>query len=122
MGGRKAGGQPEKKRRLMLLESMDQFGSRGQERGEGNNAFLEELLRAVRYATECELTPRQRACFELYYEQGLAAREIAKRLGLCDSTVSRHIAAARKKVRRYARYCAFGSAPGGKAGESHFME
>lgn len=76
-----------------------------------NRRFLSALLRAVNYAVEHELTSRQRACFERYYLQHKTMPQIAKELGVSPSTVSRHLRAARSRVRCFARYCAFGFKP-----------
>ena len=58
------------------------------------------LTRAIRY----ELTDRQRQCLTMYYLHGMKMRDIARELCLSESTVSRHIAAAQKKLRRVASY------------------
>ena len=122
--GRKfPGGEPRDKarRRVVLLEDISVLGQWEDREEDTNESFLEELLRAVRCAVQNELTDCQRRCFTLYFEEGLTVRQIARRLNVNDSTASRHLAAAKNKVRRYARYCAFGSAPGGRAGEKRFF-
>lgn len=122
--GRKfAGGatQGKAKRRVFLLEDMNRLGAWDNEEEETNEVFLQKLLRAVRYAVQSELTQCQQSCFLLYFEEGLTVRQIARRLGVGDSTASRHLAAARKKVQRCARYCVVGNAPGGKDGETRFF-
>lgn len=58
------------------------------------------LMRAIRH----ELTDRQRECLTRYYLEGMQMTEIARSLDLSKSTVSRHIAAATKKLRRIAAY------------------
>lgn len=51
-----------------------------------------------------ELTPRQKQMMELYYQQQLPMREIARRLGVNVSTVSRTIGRGRIRLRRCLRY------------------
>ena len=58
------------------------------------------LLRAIRH----ELTDRQRDCLIKYYLEGMQMTEIARSLSLSKSTVSRHIAAATRKLRNIASY------------------
>ena len=58
------------------------------------------LMRAIRH----ELTDRQRDCILLFYIDGMKMRDIASRLGLSASTVSRHISAATRKLRKVASY------------------
>ena len=52
-----------------------------------------------------ELTERQREILQLYYEEDLNFTEIAARLGLAVSTVSRTHARAIRRLRRCLRYC-----------------
>lgn len=58
------------------------------------------LLRAIRH----ELTDRQRSCLTMYYLEGIKMKDIAKTMGLSKSTVSRHISAATRKLRKVASY------------------
>lgn len=51
-----------------------------------------------------ELTPRQRQMMELYYQHQLPMREIARRLGVNVSTVSRTLDRGRLRLRRCLRY------------------
>lgn len=51
-----------------------------------------------------ELTERQRICITQYFLHGKKEKEIAKELSLNPSTVSRHIATAKKRLRRIASY------------------
>ena len=53
---------------------------------------------------ERELTARQREMLALYYDRGLKMVQIAKKLGVNRSTVSRTIKRAQDKLRRYLRY------------------
>lgn len=74
------------------------------ETGEDNSLQLERLRRNLRRAREAELTDRQRQMLELYYDQRLPVTEIARRLGVHSSTVSRTLERARQRLRRCLRY------------------
>ena len=58
------------------------------------------LLRAIRH----ELTDRQRDCVIMYYLEGMKMKDIADRMKLSKSTVSRHIQSAIRKLRKVASY------------------
>ena len=53
---------------------------------------------------ENELTERQRVCASDFWLNGKKQKEIARELGLSQSTVCRHIAAAKRKLRHAAKY------------------
>lgn len=72
--------------------------------GEDNALQMERLRRNLRQARERELTPRQRQVLHLRYDQGLSGREIARRLKLNPSTVSRTLSRARARLRHYLQY------------------
>ena len=74
------------------------------ETGEDNSLQLERLRRTLRRAREAELTDRQRQMLELHYDQRLPVTEIARRLGVHTSTVSRTLERARQRLRRCLRY------------------
>lgn len=74
------------------------------ETGEDNSLQLERLRRNLRAARERELTPRQRMMVEMRYDQGLSGREIARRLKVNPSTVSRTLSRAKNRLRQYLRY------------------
>ena len=74
------------------------------ETGEDNSLQLERLRRNLRVARERELTPRQRMVVEMRYDQGLSGREIARRLKVDPSTVSRTLSRAKNRLRQYLRY------------------
>ncbi len=62
------------------------------------------LLRVLGKAVQGELTPRQRECVRLLYQEGVSQKEIAARLGLQPATVSKHLKRARERLRRVLRY------------------
>ena len=74
------------------------------ETGEDNSLQMERLRRNLRRAREQELTPRQRQMLELRYDRQLSVTEIAEKLGVHPSTVSRTLQRARERLRRYLRY------------------
>lgn len=72
--------------------------------GDTNRPERERMKRLLYRAIRYELTERQRRCLSMYYLDGLKMEEIARSLALSKSTVSRHIAAAKTKLRRIAAY------------------
>ena len=74
------------------------------EHAEDNSDQLERLRRGLRRARERELTPRQREILALYYDRGLKMPQIARRLGVNRSTVSRTVKRAKDRLYRCLRY------------------
>ena len=73
--------------------------------GSGDNAEqLARLTRNLRKVRSCELTPRQAEVIHLYYDMGINIPEIARREGVCTSTVSRILSRGRKRLRHYLQY------------------
>lgn len=54
---------------------------------------------------ENELTERQRVCIRLKYVNNLTQKEIAKKLGISQPSVSRHIVSAKSIVNDRLKYC-----------------
>ena len=69
-----------------------------------NREQLERLRRNLRLARQQALTDRQRQMLELYYDQGLTMGQIALKLNLNRSTVSRTLSRAKDKLYRCLRY------------------
>ena len=69
-----------------------------------NGEQLERLRRNLRLARQQALTDRQRQMLELYYDQGLTMGQIALKLNLNRSTVSRTLSRAKDKLYRCLRY------------------
>ena len=69
-----------------------------------NDETIERLKRNLRIARREELTPRQRQVLQLYFEQELTMEQVAQRLGITKSTVSRTIARAKSRLRSCLRY------------------
>lgn len=71
---------------------------------EDNGEQMTWLRRNLRLARERELTERQREMVALYYDQGMTMPQIAERLGVNRSTVSRTLRRARDRLHRFLRY------------------
>lgn len=71
---------------------------------EDNGEQMTRLRRNLRLARERELTERQREMVALYYDQGMTMPQIAERLGVKRSTVSRTLRRARDRLHRFLRY------------------
>ena len=69
-----------------------------------NNEQLERLRRNLRLARQQVLTERQRQMLELYYDQGLTMGQIALKLHLHRSTVSRTLRRAKDRLYHCLRY------------------
>lgn len=74
------------------------------EHAEDNSDQLERLRRNLRRAREQELTPRQREILALYYDRGLKMPQIARKLGINRSTVSRTVKRAKERLYRCLQY------------------
>lgn len=71
---------------------------------EDNSEQMDRLRRNLRRAREQELTKRQREMVALYYDRGMTMPQIAERLGVSRSTVSRTLRRARDRLYRFLRY------------------
>lgn len=69
-----------------------------------NTESLIKMVRFLKNAIRDELTDQQRVCLQMSVFEGFSQREIAENLGLNASTVCRHIAAAKRKLRHVAQY------------------
>ena len=72
--------------------------------GDDNRLQVERLLRNLPLAVEQELTPRQRQILRMRYSGGMKNAEIAQRLGLNKSTVTRTLNRAMERLFRTLRY------------------
>lgn len=71
---------------------------------EDNSERLDRLRRTLRQAREQELTPRQQEILGLYYDEGMNIPQIAEKLGVNRSTISRSLSRARNRLYRCLRY------------------
>lgn len=69
-----------------------------------NRAQLERLHRTLRKARETELTECQKRVLALYYDEGMAIKDIAAELDVAPSTVSRTLRRAHSRLRRCLKY------------------
>lgn len=72
--------------------------------GSTNEQNRNKMKKILSKAISCELTDLQKHCIIEHYLNSKTGKEIAKELGVNASTVSRHINAARKKLRNIASY------------------
>ena len=72
--------------------------------GSTNRPERERMKRILSRAIRHGLTDRQRLCVTKYYLEGMKMKDIALELGLSKSTVSRHITAATRKLRKVASF------------------
>lgn len=72
--------------------------------GATNNENRKKMNHILSKAIFSELTEMQRVCIVEYYLNNKKQKQIAVELGINNSTVSRHIAAATKKLRNIASY------------------
>ncbi len=83
-----------------LLQRLEEYNAAA-----GQGCRRAELMKAVTKAARRELTPRQLQCLLLFYQApGASVQGIAKQLGVCPSTVSRHLKKARQRLERSLRY------------------
>lgn len=74
------------------------------EMAEDNTRQLDKLKENLVKALRQDITNRQRQYLQLYYDQGLNMPQIARRLGVNKSTVSRTIKRGEARLRRCLRY------------------
>lgn len=72
--------------------------------GSTNDESIKRMKKILFSAINSELTDKQRLCLIEYYINGKKGKDIAEELALNPSTVSRHIAIARKKLQHIASY------------------
>lgn len=69
-----------------------------------NDEQLDRLRRNLRKVRELELTEKQAEAVHLYYDLGLSIPQIARERGVHKSSVSRTLARARERLKRYLQY------------------
>ena len=69
-----------------------------------NDEALERLQKNLAAVIQDELTPKQQETLRLYYFEGLRLKEIAERLKVNRSTVSRNLMRAQRKLVKYLKY------------------
>lgn len=71
---------------------------------ETNSEKIQKVKSAMMKVIKNELTSRQRETIVLYYYKEMGVSEIADKLGLAPSTVSRTIKRARDKIYKFLKY------------------
>lgn len=71
---------------------------------EDNSEQVERLRRNLRRVQRRELTRRQAEMIHLYYDLGLSMTQVAQRLGVNKSSVSRTLKRGRERLRKYLQY------------------
>lgn len=71
---------------------------------ETNSEQIRKVKSAMMKVIKNELTPRQRETIALYYYKEMGVSEIADKLGLAPSTVSRTIKRARDNIYKFLKY------------------
>lgn len=71
---------------------------------EDNDARMQRLRRNLKKAIDQELTGRQQTMLLMRYSENCSQTDMAARLGVDKSTVSRTLARARKKLARVLQY------------------
>mgnify|MGYP002518217556 CR=1 FL=1 len=71
---------------------------------EDNAGDVRRLKRNLRLARDEELTARQREMLHLRYEEAMSVTQIAGRLGVSKSTVTRTLARAQRRLYKCLRY------------------
>ena len=69
-----------------------------------NDEALERLQKNLTAVIRDELTPKQQEVLQLYYFEGLRMKDIAERLKVNRSTVSRNLMRAQRKLAKYLKY------------------
>lgn len=70
-------------------------------KSDDNRKDIFRKLKYVKRAINILLTGRQRECIIMMYIEGKSNKEISELLGLCPSTVSRHIHSGIAKIRKF---------------------
>ncbi len=72
----------------------------GQRYSDSNSEDVSRMKDMLTHAMTNSLTERQYSCLSMYYFDSMTMKEIGKTLGLHQSTVSRHVHAARVKLEK----------------------
>ncbi len=63
-----------------------------------------KMLSSLKNIIQGELTQKQRMCLLLYYGEKMKMREISLKLGICVSSVSRHIKKGKQRIKKTMEY------------------
>ena len=70
----------------------------------GNSKEHKKMIELLKKVVEGELTERQKTCISLYYGGQMKMHEIAKRLEIDVSCVSRHIKKGKERIQKTMKY------------------
>ncbi len=70
----------------------------------GSPATQRRISRVLNDVISRELTSRQRECVQMYYFERIPQSEIARKLGISVSAVSRHLTRAKARIEPILRY------------------
>lgn len=71
---------------------------------DGEDTKYKKMMYSLKNIVKGELTERQRLCLWLYYGKMMKMREIAGELGICVSSVSRHIKKGKSRIEKTMKY------------------
>lgn len=71
---------------------------------DGEDTKYKKMVSSLKNIVKGELTPRQQICIWLYYGKMMKMREIANELGICVSSVSRHIKKGKSRIEKTMKY------------------
>ena len=69
-----------------------------------NSQKYRDMLKIIKKIIQNDLTQRQKECLIMYYKKNLNIIKISKILGICPSTVWRHIKISQKKIKNIIKY------------------
>ena len=71
---------------------------------DGNSKKYFDVIEIMKKIIKNELTKRQKECLIMYYNQNFSTIKISKILGICPSTVWRHIKISKQKIKKMIKY------------------
>ena len=88
-------------RTVAINDTIDEMYAMSRFWGKGSNdAQRDEMKGLLKNAMDSVLTARQKSCLSKYYFERKTEKQIGEELGLDISTVSRHIKAARRNLKK----------------------
>jgi len=69
-----------------------------------NDTHHKKMIDSLKNIIKGELTQKQRICVLLYYGENMKMKEISSKLGICISSVSRHIKKGKQRIQKTMNY------------------